>query len=81
MILGNAVRGACVVAGGAMGAALVAALRKEDCGSWDAKWAGRMTIVGAALGEIVGATIGGVAQKAIPGVGGTVEALTKPKPK
>jgi len=81
MILGNAVRGACVVAGGAMGAALVAALRKEDCGSWDAKWAGRMTIVGAALGEIVGATIGGAAQKAIPGVGGTVEALTKPKPK
>ena len=80
MILGNAVRGACVVAGGAMGAALVAALRKEDCGSWDAKWAGRMTIVGAALGEIVGATIGGAAQKAIPGVGGTVEALTKPKP-
>jgi hypothetical protein len=81
MILGNAVRGACVVAGGAMGAALVAALRKEDCGSWDANWAGRMTIVGAALGEIVGATIGGAAQKAIPGVGGTVEALTKPKPK
>ena len=81
MMLGNAVRGACVVAGGAMGAALVAALRKEDCGSWDAKWAGRMTIVGAALGEIVGATIGGAAQKAIPGVGGTVEALAKPKPK
>ena len=53
MMLGNAVRGACVVAGGAVGAALVAALRKEDCGSWDAKWAGRMTIVGAALGEIV----------------------------
>ena len=40
-----------------------------------------MTIVGAALGEIVGATIGGAAQKAIPGVGWTVEALTKPKPK
>ena len=32
MILGNAVRGACVVAGGAMGAALVAALRRRTAG-------------------------------------------------
>ena len=72
-------RGACVVAGGAAGAGLVAALRAKDCGSWDPKWCGRMTIVGAALGEIFGATVGTRVQRSIPGVAPVVEALARKK--
>ena len=77
MVAGNVARGACVVAGGAAGAGLVAALRAKDCGSWDPKWCGRMTIVGAALGEIVGASVGTRAQRSVPGVGPVVEALAR----
>ena len=77
MLVGNAARGLCVVAGGAVGAGLVAALRAKDCGSWDPKWCGRMTIVGAALGEIVGATVGTRVQRSVPGVGPVVEALAR----
>jgi hypothetical protein len=79
MLVGNAARGLCVVAGGAAGAGLVAALRAKDCGSWDPKWCGRMTIVGAALGEIVGASIGTRAQRSVPGVGPVVDALARKK--
>lgn len=79
MLVGNAARGLCVVAGGAVGAGLVAALRAKDCGSWDPKWCGRMTIVGAALGEIVGASVGTRAQRSVPGVGPVVEALARKK--
>jgi len=79
MLVGNAARGLCVVAGGAAGVGLVAALRAKDCGSWDPKWCGRMTIVGAALGEIVGASIGTRAQRSVPGVGPVVTALARKK--
>ena len=78
MLVGNAARGLCVVAGGAAGLGSSPRCAK-DCGSWDPKWCGRMTIVGAALGEIVGASIGTRAQRSVPRVGPVVDALARKK--
>ena len=57
LLFGHCVKGACLLIGGACGAAAVAALRKDDC----PKWALRLTFLGMAAGEAVGVQVASTA--------------------
>lgn len=53
LVFGHVVKGACLLAGGAAGAGVVALARKED----SPKWAARLTFLGVAAGEAAGSAV------------------------
>jgi hypothetical protein len=53
LLFGHVVKGACLILGGAFGAASAAYLRKEDA----PKWASRLTFLGVAAGEACGGIV------------------------
>ena len=53
LVFGHVVEGACLLAGGAAGAGVVALARKED----SPKWAARLTFLGVAAGEAAGSAV------------------------
>ena len=60
LVFGHVVKGACLLAGGAAGAGLVAFARKED----SPRWAARLTFLGVAAGEAAGSAVAAAALSA-----------------
>ena len=60
LVFGHVVKGACLLAGGAAGAGLVALCRKED----QPRWASRLTFLGVAAGEAAGSAVASAALSA-----------------
>ena len=61
LVFGHVVKGACLLAGGAAGAGLVAFVRKED----SPRWAARLTFLGVAAGEAAGSAVATAALGAV----------------